>query len=313
MQSSSSSSEAISKSAIITALACYVSWGIFPIYWKALTHISAVETLMHRIIWSFAFYVLFLLGRFFIQRRMNWMSVSAREWKICIVCSLLMAINWGVFIYAVNIGQVVEASLAYFINPLMSVAVGVIIFREPFPRLLKFAFIMALIGVVIRIGYGSQFPWIAMVLAVSFCIYGALKKVVKTEALQFSLMESAVILLPALIGATMIRHDASLPLVMTDWWLLAGGGFITGVPLLLFARAAQQLPYSIMGMFQFIGPTLQFLVAISWYGETLAFYGWVSFAFIWGGVGFYVLDRIRVAAKLRRKSRVPLAVPEEPL
>lgn len=303
--------EQLSRHALLTAIACYTAWGIFPVYWKLLTHIPALETLMHRVVWSTVFYLAIIVVRWWLKKR-PWQAVPLREWGICLLCSVLMAVNWGVFIYAVNIEQVVEASLAYFINPLLSVAVGVIIFREAFPKLLRIAFVLAAIGVGIRIGYGDHFPWIAMVLAFSFCIYGAFKKVVKTGALQFSLMESALLTLPALVAIFYLRDQAEAALSMQDWWLLAGGGVITGIPLLLFAMAAQNLPYSVMGMIQFIGPSLQFLIAIIWYKEPLNMAGWVSFAFIWGGVGLYVVDRVRVATRLRKASRIPLAVPEEP-
>lgn len=302
---------AIEKSALLTAIACYFAWGVFPVYWKLLTHIPATETLMHRIIWSFVFYAIILLIRAIAKKR-KWQQVPLKEWGICLLCSLLMALNWGVFIYAVNIEQVVEASLAYFINPLLSVAVGVIIFREPFPKLLKIAFLLATIGVGIHISYAQHFPWIALVLALSFCIYGAFKKIVKTGALQFSLMESMLILLPALVAVYMLRGQAETSLTTAEWWLLAGGGIVTGFPLLLFAVAAQKLPYSIMGMLQFIGPTLQFIIAIIWYKEPLNTGGWVAFGFIWVGVGVYMIDRIMVVRKLRKKSRVPLATPEAP-
>jgi chloramphenicol-sensitive protein RarD len=126
-----------------------------PVYWKLLTHVPALETLMHRIIWSFVFYAIIILARGFIKGGYWRHAVPKREWLICIACSLLMSINWGVFVYAVNIERVVEASLAYFINPLMNVAVGVVLFREAFPKLLKVAFILATIGVMIQIGFCS--------------------------------------------------------------------------------------------------------------------------------------------------------------
>ncbi len=223
-----------------------------------------------------------------------------------------MSTNWWVYIYAMNIERIIEISLAYFINPLMSVAVGVLIFREAFPPLLKLAFILAMIGVGIQIGYGDSFPWIALVLATSFCIYGAIKKVITINATQFSMMESAVVLLPSIILAFTLRMESDMTLSTTDWWLLAGGGVATGVPLVLFAIAAQRLPYSVMGMLQFIGPTIQFLLGYYLYREPVSQAGWISFLFIWSGVSVYMIDRIRVARNLRKASKVRLATPQNP-
>ncbi len=301
----------LNKHALLPALGCYSLWGFFPVYWKLLSHVDAMETLTHRIIWSFIFYIAIMAARVLWSKAFA-QPVTKRDWLLALFTGVLMAVNWGVYIYAMNIDRIIESSLAYFINPLMSVAVGVFIFREPFPKLLKVAFVMALIGVGIQIGYGDHFPWIALILATSFCIYGAIKKIITVNATQFSMMESAVVLLPALIFAVMLRSDSDMPLEQLDWILLAGGGVITGIPLLLFAMAAQRLPYSVMGMLQFIGPTIQFGLGYWLYEEPINLAGWVSFGFIWGGVGLYLMDRIRVARALRKKSRVPLAVPQSP-
>ena len=307
----SSQSTSIDKTALLPAIGCYMLWGFFPLYWKFLSHVDAMETLMHRIIWSFIFYIGIMGLRVFVGRAFS-QRVTKRDWLLAGITGFLMSINWGVYIYAMNIERIIETSLAYFINPLMAVAVGVVLFREPFPRLLKVAFILAMIGVGIQISMGEHFPWIALTLATSFCIYGAIKKIVTVGATQFSMMESAVVLLPALIFAVTLRNESDLTLETTDWLLLAGGGVITGIPLLLFAIAAQKLPYSVMGMLQFIGPTIQFMLGYFLYQEPVSEVGWWSFAFIWGGVGLYFIDRIRVAQKLRKASKVPLATPEEP-
>ena len=211
-----------------------------------------------------------------------------------------------------NIERIIETSLAYFLNPLLSVAVGVLVFREPFPKLLKLAFALAMIGVGIQMGYGETFPWIALALATNFCAYGAIKKIVTVNATQFSMMESAIVLIPALILAVTLRMESDMILTNTDWLFLAGGGVATGIPLLLFAMAAQKLPYSVMGMLQFIGPTIQFILGYYLYKEPISTVGWISYCFIWGGVGVYLIDRIRVARNLRKASRIPLATPEEP-
>ena len=301
----------IDKSGLIPAIGCYTLWGFFPLYWKFLSHVDALETLTHRIIWSFVFYIAIMAARMLIGKKFS-QAVTKRDWMLACVTGVLMSVNWWVYIYAMNIERIIETSLAYFINPLMAVAVGVLIFREPFPKLLKIAFVLAMIGVGIQIAYGDTFPWIALVLATSFCIYGAIKKIVTVNATQFSMMESAVVLIPAIILAFTLRAESDMTLATTDWFLLAGGGIATGIPLLLFAMAAQKLPYSLMGMLQFIGPTIQFLLGYYLYKEPVSDIGWTSFAFIWGGVGLYFIDRIRVARNLRKASRIPLATPQSP-
>ena len=305
------SSQTIDKRALFPAVGCYLLWGFFPLYWKFLTHVDALETLMHRIIWSFVFYLAIMGIRFFMGGKFS-EPVTKRDWGLALITGLLMSGNWGVYIYAVNIDRIIESSLAYFINPLMSVGVGVILFREAFPKLLKFALILASIGVGIQIGYGDQFPWIALTLAISFCIYGAIKKIVIINPTQFSMMESAVVLLPALILAFTLRMESETTLQTLDWWMLAGGGIVTGIPLLLFAMAAQKLPYSLMGMLQFIGPSLQFLLGYFLFEEPVTQAGWIALGFIWGGVGLYLADRIMVASSLRKASKVPLATPQNP-
>jgi len=301
----------LDRQAFYLALGCYAAWGIFPIYWKLLTHIPAAETLAHRIIWACAFYFLYVVIRG-VWKHKPWQQVNLREWGMATLASSLLTVNWGVFIYAVNTDRILDASLAYFINPLMSVAVGVIWFREPFPPLLKFAFIMALLGVTVQIIGKGEIPWISLTLATSFCIYGVLKKMVRTEAGQFAFMESLVLLPPALIGAYWAHNAYAVSFTGLDWFWMAIGGAVTGIPILLFSMAAPRLPYSLMGIIQFIGPTLQFLIGMFIYKETLGTTGFISFAFIWAGVGLYLTDRIRVARKLRNASRVALATPEEP-
>ncbi len=286
------------KRAFYTALACFLAWGFFPVYWKLLHHISALETLSHRIVWSFVFYLAIVLFRHL--RGVKFMvATTAKDWALAALAALLLAINWGTYIYSINIGMVLEGSLAYFINPLLVMLVGAVFFREPFPPLLRFAFAMALGGVLIQIGFGDHFPWIALILAFSFCGYGIIKKMIRIRPTQFSLMEGAVGLLPALIAACWLRSQSSAPLQTTDWLLLAGSGFVTGLPLFLYAVAARSLPYSLMGILQFISPSIQFLVGLFLYHEPLTRAGAASFCFIWLGVGCYLLDKWRGLRRAR--------------
>lgn len=289
------------KRPLLFALGSYLAWGVFPIYWQFLKHLSALETLSHRMIWSFVFYLLIFLYRHL--RGVKFLvRATKRDWALASLATGLLALNWGIYIYAVTHGHILESSLAYFINPLMSVAVGVWLLREPFPPLMKFACAMALAGVLVQMAGASEFPWIALILATSFCAYGLIKKVVALRPTQFSLMEGVIGLFPALIAAVYLRQESELMLTTTDWLLLAGGGVVTGLPLFLFAIAARELPYSLMGMLQFISPTLQFLTGMFLFSETLEPVEFLSFGLIWAGVGAYYADRIRIYSKTKGSS-----------
>ncbi len=288
---------------LYTALACFLAWGFFPIYWKFLHHISALETLSQRIVWSFVFYLIIFAWR---QLRGVKFLVKTtwKDWGWAALAGILLAINWGVYIYAINIGKVLEGSLAYFINPLLVMMVGVLFFKEPFPPLLKFAFAMAFIGVIIQASFGDHFPWIALVLAFSFCSYGIIKKRIHIRPTQFSLMEGAICLIPAIASAYWLRQESDIALQTSDWLLLAGSGFVTGLPLFLFAIAARNLPYSLMGILQFISPSLQFLVGLLIYHEPLTWAGAACFCFIWLGVGAYLIDKWRNYRRMKQDTPV---------
>lgn len=284
----------------------YTFWGFFPIYWKLLSHISAFEVLLHRVLWSFVFYVLLLRFTSAIQLQ-EIFSQSRRDWFLSFVASLLLSLNWGLYIYAVNTGHVLEGSLAYFINPLLNVVVGVLFFKEGFPRPLLIAVLLAGAGVLWRVLATDSLPWIASVLAITFCTYGIVKKLLKIEPRLSSVMESFALLGPALILALWLRQTSSVSLSWQDWALLAGSGAVTGIPLYLFSLAVQRVPYSFLGMTQFIAPSLQFLVGYYMYNEAVSRGAWVSFALIWAGASVYLVYQFQLlvdqAARLKREKK----------
>jgi len=265
----------------------YCLWGFFPIYWKLLIDRPPVEILVHRMVWSFAFYLsMYML---FSERRIaDLFRQSQRDWLLSALASLLLAINWGLYIYAVNTGHILEGSLAYFINPILNVAVGVLFFREPFPVVLKFSVLFATLGVLAKIVSATSFPWISLVLAFSFCAYGVVKKLLKTAALTSSVLEGAIGLVPASIAVTYFQMTNSQPTPPSTLVLFILGGVVTGLPLFLFSFAAQRISYSIMGMLQFIAPSLQFLVGLWMFHEPFALRDALSFGLIWIGIAFYL-------------------------
>jgi chloramphenicol-sensitive protein RarD len=283
----------LDRRAITLAVSSYFTWGLFPIYWKFLARLSAVEILAHRFIWSFVFYALVF---WFSSSKNSGFKILLRQdrkgWIAAALSALLLGINWGFYIFAVNSGQVLQGSLAYFINPLMSVAVGVVLFNEAFPAVLKLAIALASVGVIYQAAFTTVFPWIALTLATSFCIYGVIKKNLKVPPELSSLMEGVTGLVPALVAAYWIRQNSDVSLTYQEWALLIGSGVVTGMPLFFFSSAAQKLPISLMGMLQYIGPTLQFFVGAFIFGEELKLSSLISFLFIWSGVGFYLAYQI---------------------
>lgn len=265
----------------------YLCWGFFPIYWRLLADRMAVEILAHRMIWAFLFYLLLFAG-FKWNRLRELFYQKPKDWILSFFAAIMLAINWGLYVHAVNSNQILEGSLAYFINPILNVAVGVIFFREALPWPLKFAVFSAFIGVIFKMTLASQFPWIALTLAFSFCAYGVMKKQLKIPVRTSSLMEGLVSL-PIAAGVILfLSVYYPNPPSSTTWVLFVLGGVVTGLPLFLFSYAAQRIPYSIMGILQFIAPSLQFLVAVHLFGEPLQFVNLISFGFIWLGVFFYI-------------------------
>lgn len=286
------------QKALTAGLLSYVCWGFFPIYWKFLSRISATEILAHRMIWSCCFYLGVFGFAAWRKQDFNLRQIfqqKASQWAAASLAALVLALNWGIYIYAVNSGQIVQGSLAYFINPLMNVAVGVLFFKESLPPILKLALGFAFAGVLVQVAFASTFPWIALTLATSFCIYGVIKKTRLIPPDLSSAMEGLASLLPALVLAWFYRQGADYQILPHEWLLLIGSGIVTGLPLFLFSLAAQVLPYSLIGMMQFIAPSLQFLVGIFIFGERLEPSGIASFVLIWSGASLYFWHLYRKA------------------
>jgi chloramphenicol-sensitive protein RarD len=265
------------------AVAAYFTWGLFPMYWKALGTVPALQLLGHRIVWSFGFVLILLLalrqGRAFLKE-----ISSPRILLTYGAAAVFLAINWLTYVWAVNAGYIVETSLGYFINPLLSMLLGVAILRE---KLRPFQWIpvgLAAAGMLyLTFVYGS-FPWIALTLAVSFGIYGFVQKVAPLSSLHSVALETLILFLPAAgylawanaSGAGAFGHTGTAQTL-----LLAGAGVITTVPLLLFAAAAQRITLFLIGVLQYIAPTMYFLIGVFVYDEPLTPQRLTGFAVIW--------------------------------
>jgi len=265
------------------AVGAYVLWGLFPVYWKWLHPVPAVQLIGHRVGWSFVLLAIIL----FVTRQ--WKSFRAaaltrRVLLIYLASAILLAINWLIYVWAVNAGFIVETSLGYFINPLLSVLMGVIFLRERLRAWQWLPIGLAAAGVLyLTFAYGAL-PWIALTLAFSFGLYGLIKKVAPLNALYGLTLETGILFLPALvylIYADVAGQGAFLHTGAGSDLLLIGAGAVTTIPLLMFASAARRIPLSLVGILQYIAPTLQFLLGVLVYHEPFTHTRLIGFGIVW--------------------------------
>ena len=265
------------------ALGAYATWGLFPIYWKWLQQVDAVQLIGHRIGWSFIMLVIFVTA----TRQLNDLRHVAFNRRVLLIYSLaaiLIGVNWLVYVWAVNANFIVETSLGYFINPLLSVLMGVIFLRERLRPLQWFPVVLAASGVIyLAVAYG-RLPWIALTLAFSFGIYGLVKKLAPLGSLYGLTLETGILFIPAVIYlfyADRTGTGAFLHSSLTTDFLLIGAGAVTTVPLLMFASAAQRLPLSMVGIMQYLAPTLQFILGVLVYKEPFDHTHLIGFGIVW--------------------------------
>jgi chloramphenicol-sensitive protein RarD len=274
---------------LAAGVAAYTLWGVFPIYFHVLRHVNPWVILCHRVVWSAAFLALL------VTLRKEWGAIwqvvrSPGNLGMLTLGSLLIAVNWLIFIYAVGSGQVLESSLGYFINPLFSVALGMVFLGERLRRLQWLAVGIAFLGVLNLAIRSGRFPWIALSLAVSFGLYGLVRKKVNINSLHGLLVETGV-LLPA--GALVLAIWREGTPAGATLGLLSLSGIITAVPLLLFGSAVRKLKLSTLGFLQYIGPSLQFLLAVVAFHEPMDHAKLVSFLLCWLAIAVYVTDSVR--------------------
>jgi chloramphenicol-sensitive protein RarD len=277
---------------ILYALGAYTIWGILPIYWKAVEIVPPLEILGHRVIWSFALLTILILGR---REAISLMKVlsSRRIMFFGALAAGLLGVNWLVYIWAVNSDHIVESSLGYFINPLVSVLLGVLFFKERLRPLQWAAIGLAACGVIYLTIRSGTLPWISLVLALTFGFYGLLKKSSSLEALPGLSLEMAILFLPALAYLLFVQFQGSGAFghagAETDI-LLAFTGVITALPILMFGMAARSIPLTLVGLLQYIAPTCQFLLGVLAYGEPFSHDRLIGFSIIWLALMFYWLE-----------------------
>ena len=282
---------------LMAGIMAYAIWGAFPIYFKITESVGALEILVHRIVWSLPFALII------IALRRQWPELK-RALKIprlvglLTLAALALAVNWGVYIWAVQNEQIFQGSLGYFINPLMYVLIGVLFFGEKLSKLQSISVTFALIGVTILTLYGGVFPYISLILAVSFATYGVIRKQAVVGAIPGLVIETAVLFVPAAAFLLWQSMQGTLSFGtssgITGLLLLAGP--VTVLPLWAFAIAARKLKLSTLGMLQYIGPTGQFICAL-YYGEAFTMAHAWCFGLIWIGIIIYSIDAYRGRAK----------------
>lgn len=277
---------------VLYGAGAYLIWGFFPLYFKALQSVPALEIMFHRVVWSFLFLILV------VGLRNEWkklrISISApKTLLIYLIAACLLAINWLVYIYGVNTDRIVETSLGYFINPLFSVALGVFFLRERLRPAQWLPVGLAAIGVVYLTVQVGSLPWIALALAASFGLYGLVKKVAPLNALYGLTLETGILFIPGLIYLAFLESQGTSAFNHNGWeitLMLGLTGVITALPLLMFATAARSIPLYLVGILQYIAPTCQFLLGVFLYHETFGTSQLIGFTIIWSALLIYSLE-----------------------
>lgn len=291
-----------SRSGIIYALTAFTLWAIAPIYFKEISFVPATEILAHRVIWScLIVLVLILLLRY--TRALIKVLRSPKKLLVMLVSTILIAINWGTFIWAIQNNQMLNASLGYYINPLISILLGVIFFKDALDRVRKIAVLLCLCAVVFEVIQFGSLPWVALVLAISFGFYGLARKKVAVDSFTGMAIETTILLPPALLylmfsispTSNILENSSDLN------WLLIASGPVTMVPLMCFAAAANRVSMVTLGFFQYIGPTGMFILAVFLYDEPLSSEKMITFILIWSALSMLIIDSIRRLRNNRAK------------
>lgn len=291
-RNSSSPLEPRVQSGILYGVLAYTAWGLFPLFFKQIAAVDAFEVVLHRTVWS----MVFVVGVLSIRRQWSWLSKVLRQPRVLATfaaSAALLACNWLVYVWAIANDHVLDASLGYFILPLMNVAMGYVVLKERPRRGQWLAVAVATCGVLWLTWQGGRMPWVALILATTFGIYGLLRKLAPLGALEGLTLET--LLLTPIAAAVLAFWTyqgrgvlAAEPSVLWFWLLLAGP--ITAIPLLLFAAGARRVPLSTMGVLQYISPSLQLLLGVALYGEPFAGARVLGFCLIWLALAIYTLE-----------------------
>ncbi len=300
------------RSALLAGFAAFITWGLVPVYWKLLKTVPATEILAHRFVWTMAFLILLL------SWQQRWREVlaaahSKRAMLYCLTSGTAIAINWFLFIWAVNTGHIIETSLGYFMTPLVNVLFGALFLRERLTRWQLLSVLLATIGVLnLTLGYG-RFPWIALSLCFSFGLYGLLRKKSGTRPVPGLFFETVAIVPLALIYLFVLQRRGQLvfgPQKLSLSFLLLISGVVTGLPLVWFGHAARHLRLTTVGFMQYLAPTCTFFLGVFLYHETFTRAHLITFVMIWIALAIFTVEAVwRWHTGREREAVPPLARP----
>jgi len=286
------------KKGMLNAILAYTIWGFFPVYWKVLEHVNSMEILLNRIIWSFVFTTLFILiigQKNKLAADLKYLWHNKKIFFSLMLASFVISCNWFLYIWAVTNDHVVETSLGYYINPLITVLFGVFLFKEQLSKAQILSVILAFCGVALMAVRYGKIPWVALCIALSFAIYGALKKKIQLDATRGLAIETLFILPVAIVYYIFLMSTTDISFLHIDWktdLFLILGGLVTAYPLILFAKGAKALPQSILGFIQYVSPTILLILGAAVYGEPFTSVELISFGFIWMAIIIFSLSAI---------------------
>ena len=286
--------EQSNKKGLITALSCYIIWGLLPLYWALLNHISPYNILAERIIWSGICMAIVVFGMHIKQFKKDFQLLKEQRSQpvLLLVASVIISINWFTYIWAITNNQVMNTSIGYYINPLFNVVLGVILFKEFLSLPKKLSVLIATIGIALLTYQLGSLPLVSMILAVSFGFYGAVKKKLLISPFT-SIAFEAWLLMPLALLYTTIVDNTVWSYFGTDWYttlLLIASGLTTSVPLVLFSYGAQLLPLNLLGFLQYVSPTIALLLAIFYFGESFDTPQMIAFGCIWIALAIYTMS-----------------------
>lgn len=292
---------------ILAGFACYLLWGTFPLYWKLLGGVNSFEVICQRIIWCAVFSVaVCFVGKWDFVALLK----DRRALRFLVPAAVLITVNWSVYIFAVDIDRIVETSIGYYLNPLVSILLGMVVFKERLTPLQWTAVGLCCAGIVFFAANYGRFPWISVVLALSFGVYGAIKKkggypAVEAIAVESCVMAPVAVAGAAVLAATGISHAFLGDVATAQGWattaLLVGGGAVTAIPLILFATAANTIPLTLLGFLQYISPTMALLIGVFANGEPFTLAHAVCFGCIWCGLALVAADAFRMRRKQKKQ------------
>jgi chloramphenicol-sensitive protein RarD len=290
---------------IIAGISAYWLWGASPIFWNAIKMVPPLELLAWRVVWALLFLALFIL----VTRRGEVLRMAYRNPRtrmIAMASGALLTVNWALFIWAVTHEHLVEISLGYYINPLMSVALAVLVLGESLSRAARLAVAMTAVAVIVMTIAAGETPWISLSLAITFALYGLLKKQPDAAPpFEALMLESATAAVPlfAYLAWLILNNDSVVTASTESWALLPFTGLITIAPLVLFATAAQRIPLATLGMLQYLAPTIQLGLGVWLYGEAVSRGQFIGFVTVWIALGIFAVDSARTLSSNRKSPR----------